>query len=161
MTRAEHAFAQAARTFVRGARMLDRVDSGLTLPQYRLLTLLDAKDERSTALAQRLTVSKPAISSVVDVLTALRYVQRRSDDDDRRACWLRITHDGRVALRQADAAYARRLEAVAGRMDDPALFLNTIADFAAALDSDLGSSRSLDTAATSAPSWPGSEVVPE
>ena len=102
--------------------MLDRVDSGLTLQQYRLLTLLDAGDERSTALAQRLAVSKPAISTSVEALSSVGYVARRADDDDRRASWLQITGAGQRALRRADEAYAQRLHTVAARMEDPESF---------------------------------------
>ncbi len=145
MTSSEKAFAEVARTFVRSARMLDRVDSGLTLPQYRLLTLLDAGDERSTALAQRLAVSKPAISTAVDVLTGLGHIRRKADNEDRRSSWLQITDSGQVALRRADQAYAKRLKTVAARMESPSRFLSTIADFAAALDRDLAEARSRST----------------
>ena len=117
--------------------MLDRVDSGLTLQQYRLLTLLDAGDERSTALAQRLAVSKPAISTSVEALSSVGYVARRADDDDRRASWLQITGAGQRALRRADEAYAQRLHTVAARMVDPESFLRALSHFAAALEEDL------------------------
>jgi DNA-binding MarR family transcriptional regulator len=117
--------------------MLERVDSGLTLPQYRLLTLLDAGDERSTALAHQLAVSKPAISTAVDALVVRGHVIRRADDGDRRASWLTITDHGRDALHRADEAYATRLRDVAGRMDDPRQFLDGIAGFAVALEEDL------------------------
>ncbi|GAA2104906.1 hypothetical protein GCM10009841_23320 [Microlunatus panaciterrae] len=135
------AHVDVARTLVRTARMLDRVDSGLTLPQYRLLTLLDAGDERSTALAERLAVSKPAISTAVEVLACLGHVRRRSDDGDRRASWLQITDAGREALGRADRAYAERLAEVTGRMDDPSAFVSCFAAFASALDTDLSERR--------------------
>lgn len=141
MTSTKRAYAEVARALVRSARMLDRVDSGLTLPQYRLLTLLDAGDERSTALAQRLAVSKPAISNAVETLSGLGHLSRRVDVGDRRATWLQITTSGVEALRQADEAYGVRIASVVERMDDPAGFLEGFADYAAQLDTDLAERR--------------------
>ena len=141
MTSNRASYARVARTIVRSARMLDRVDSGLTLPQYRLLTLLDAGDERSTALAQRLAVSKPAISTAVEILSGLGHIRRRADDGDKRASWLQITDSGVAALRQADDAYAERLTSVVERLDDPDGFIEMISAFADALDHDIAERR--------------------
>lgn len=141
MTADGSSYARVARTIVRSARMLDRVDSGLTLPQYRLLTLLDAGDERSTALAQRLAVSKPAISTAVEILSGLGHIRRRADDGDKRASWLQITDSGVAALRHADEAYAQRLRSVVERLDDPDGFIETFGEFAEAIDTDLAERR--------------------
>lgn len=141
MTSNRSSLAFVARTIVRSARMLDRVDSGLTLPQYRLLTLLDAGDERSTALAQRLAVSKPAISTAVEILSGLGHIRRRAVDGDKRASWLQITDSGVAALRHADDAYAERLTSVVDRLDDPQAFIEMIAGFADALDADIAERR--------------------
>lgn len=130
-----------ARALIRGTRMLERVETGLSMPQYRLLSLLAAGDERSTALAQRLAVSKPAISNAVDTLTEAGRVRRLADPDDRRVIWLQITRSGSNALAIADHHYAERLSDVLGRMDEPDAFLTAVAAFADALDEDLSERR--------------------
>jgi len=117
----------AVRTLLRAGRMLDRVDTGLTPPQYRLLSLLADGTERSTALAQRLTVSKPAISAAVDALTAAGHVRRRSDERDRRITWLEITPTGEAALAAADAALVDRLDTVLEEVEDPSAVLAALA----------------------------------
>lgn len=122
---------------IRSARVLERVDTGLTMPQYRLLSLLDAGDERSTALAQRLAVSKPAISTAVEILTGLGHVARRADGEDRRVTWLQITPSGTAALERADLALAERLSLILDRMEQAEEFLARADEFAAAMDDDL------------------------
>lgn len=132
---------ETARALIRGTRMLERVETGLSMPQYRLLSLLAAADERSTALAQRLAVSKPAISNAVDTLTEAGHVRRLADPDDRRVVWLQITPTGADALAVADGHYADRLAGVLRRMDQPDTFLSAVASFADALDEDLAAHR--------------------
>lgn len=130
-----------ARALIRGARMLERVDTGLTMPQYRLLSLLAAGDERSTALAQRLAVSKPAISNAVETLAELGHLRRRGDSGDRRVTWLQLTAAGQAALAEADRRYSERLQQVAARMADAPGLAVALADFASALDRDLAERR--------------------
>lgn len=124
----------AVRSLLRAGRMLDRVNTGLTPPQYRLLSLLADGTERSTALAQRLTVSKPAISAAVESLTAAGFVRRRSDESDRRITWLEITTDGETALAVADDALVRRLDEVLAQLDDPAAVLTVLAELDGAME---------------------------
>lgn len=118
---------KAVRTLLRAGRMFDRVDTGLTPPQYRLLSLLADGNERSTALAQRLAVSKPAISAAVEALTAAGLVRRRSDQSDRRITWIEITPAGEAAMEQADGALIERFDEVLRELDDPAAILTALA----------------------------------
>lgn len=118
---------EAVRTLLRAGRMFDRVDIGLTPPQYRLLSLLADGNERSTALAQRLAVSKPAISAAVEALTAAGLVRRRSDQTDRRITWIEITPAGEAAMEQADGALIERFDEVLRELDDPAPVLTALA----------------------------------
>lgn len=124
----------AARVLLRAGRMLDRVDTGLTPPQYRLLSLLADGTERSTALAQRLAVSKPAISAAVETLTAARHVRRRSDDKDRRITWLELTPAGEAALTRADDALTVRLDEVLEQTEDTDAILTALADLDQAIE---------------------------
>jgi DNA-binding MarR family transcriptional regulator len=114
--------------------MLDRVDTGLTPPQYRLLSLLADGTERSTALAQRLAVSKPAISAAVEALTVAGHVRRRIDDTDRRITWLEITPVGEAAMAKADGALIERFAEVLKELDDPAAILSALAELDQAME---------------------------
>ena len=91
----------------------------LTLPQYRVLGILDRGPEASSALAEKLAVSRPSVTGVVDGLTARGLARRDHDPADRRRIGIELTDDGRRLLHQADAEVERRLHEIAGHLDDP------------------------------------------
>ncbi len=93
-------------TVMRLFRALERVDTGLTPQQYRILKLAGAGEERSARLAERLAVAKPTLTATADGLVAAGYVQRKELPGDRRVVRLCLTAAGRSALERADAAYA-------------------------------------------------------
>ena len=82
---------------------------GLSLPQYRVLSLLDAGPEISSALADRLAVRPPSVTAVVDGLVARDLVERSHLEDDRRRVSHVLTASGRYLLASADEAVERRL----------------------------------------------------
>ncbi|MGO9958039.1 MAG: MarR family winged helix-turn-helix transcriptional regulator [Solirubrobacteraceae bacterium] len=87
----------------------------LTLPQYRLLTLLGAGREAASALADKLAVSRPSVTGVVDGLVARGLVARNHESDDRRRVEHDLTDQGRRVLAAADAEVERRLGEIAAR----------------------------------------------
>src|SRR5438552_18615506 len=76
----------AARALARLARHVEHaLDSlELSLPQYRLLSLLGDGSSASSALAGRLAVSPPSVTAVVDGLVTRGLVERHADAADRR-----------------------------------------------------------------------------
>ncbi len=86
----------------------------LSLPQYRILGLLDERSAVSSDLAERLAVRPPTITAVVDGLVARGLVERRTVVADRRRVDHVLTEVGRRALRAADAAVTGRLDEIAG-----------------------------------------------
>jgi long-chain acyl-CoA synthetase len=90
----------------------------LSLPQYRVLGFLSAGEAASSRLAEKLAVSPPSITAVVDGLVAKGLVERRSDPNDRRRLPLALTEKGAVALVHADAAVHDRVELVLTQLDD-------------------------------------------
>jgi long-chain acyl-CoA synthetase len=88
----------------------------LSLPQYRMLGLLDESSAVSSDLAERLAVRPPTITAVVDGLVARRLVERRTVVADRRQVDHVLTEDGRRVLDAADAAVAARLGDIAGSL---------------------------------------------
>ena len=127
--------AQAAvLTVMRLFRTLERVDTGMTPQQYRILKLAGVGGERSARLAERLAVAKPTLTAIADSLVAAGYAQRETEAGDRRVVRLCLTATGRAALERADAAYAGWLRALLGETSDPAGVLEVLRDLDAALD---------------------------
>jgi DNA-binding MarR family transcriptional regulator len=100
---------QAVMILLRLFRALERVDTGLTPQQYRILKLAGAGGERSAKLAERLAVAKPTLTATADGLVAAGYARRDAEPGDRRVVRLCLTGAGRDAVDRADAAYARWL----------------------------------------------------
>jgi long-chain acyl-CoA synthetase len=79
-------------------------EADLSLPQYRLLAFLSQGDWAASALADRLDVSRPSITSLVDGLVKRGLVERRPSTDDRRRIDHVLTPTGRTALEAADVS---------------------------------------------------------
>jgi DNA-binding MarR family transcriptional regulator len=137
----EASIVAALRVLARLHRLLESTDSGLTLPQYRMLTALSEGGERSARLAERLTIRKPTVTALADGLVAAGYAQRHSEPGDRRIVRLHITDAGRTALAKAEAAYATRLVAVLDDVPDPEKFVEAMRAMGAALDRRAASMR--------------------
>jgi DNA-binding MarR family transcriptional regulator len=115
-------------------RALERVETGLTPQQYRILKLAGAGGERSARLAERLAVAKPTLTATADGLVAAGYAQREAEAGDRRVVRLCLTEAGRAALERADAAYAGWLGTLLSATGDTAGVLGALRDLDAAMD---------------------------
>src|SRR3954447_16465118 len=122
------------RTLARLARMLERGAGGLSLPQYRVLAVVDEGGERASHLAERLAVAKPTVTAAVDGLVERGYLKRTADCDDRRATKITVTASGRKALHDAEHAMHARLYEVLAHADDPAAIERALEDLGAAVD---------------------------
>jgi DNA-binding MarR family transcriptional regulator len=111
----------AARALARLARHVEHaLDSlELSLPQYRVLSLLGDGSSASSALAGRLAVSPPSVTAVVDGLVARGLVERHADAADRRRLTLVLTAHGLEVLHAAETAVDARLGEVAEYLEDP------------------------------------------
>jgi long-chain acyl-CoA synthetase len=85
----------------------------LSLPQYRILVLLAEGKEAASALAEKLAVSRPSVTGVVDGLVARGLVERHHVADDRRRVGHDLTAEGRRLLECADVEVERRLSEIA------------------------------------------------
>jgi len=92
----------------------------LSLPQYRILGLLDESPAVSSHLAERLAVRPPTITAVVDGLVTKGLVERRTVEGDRRRVDHVLTTAGHRVLDAADAAIDARLHEITDALDDPA-----------------------------------------
>ena len=91
---------------------LDHV--GLSLPQYRVLIILEKGSTAASTLASNLVVSPPSVTALVDGLVTRGFVERVSVVGDRRRVEHVLTDRGRKALAEADAAVNGRLDDIAG-----------------------------------------------
>ncbi len=127
----------AGRTLARLARQVELgvATSELSLSQYRVLMILDSGQEAASSLAEKLAVSRPSITGVVDGLCLRGLVCRDHVDGDRRRVDVRLTEAGAAVLAGAEAEIGRRLAAIAAHMEadvsDP---FATLAPWREALD---------------------------
>ncbi len=128
LTRAARALALAARALERAAGTRD-----LTLAQYRVLALVAAGDERSSLLADRLSVAKPTITAVVDGLVERGLIERTSVTGDRRSIRISLTKAGVHGLRAAEKEMSETLERILSEARDPAAVVAALGDLDDAL----------------------------
>ena len=84
----------------------------LTLSQYRVLAILGDGCAASSKLAEKLAVSRPSVTGVVDGLVARGLVRRDHTSDDRRRIDVGLTDAGRLLLSAADEAVEQRMERI-------------------------------------------------
>jgi long-chain acyl-CoA synthetase len=90
----------------------------LTLPQYRVLSILAEGSAAASGLANRLAVRPPSITAVIDGLVARGLVDRKQEDADRRKVALRLTGEGTRIVAEADRTVDAYLTAIAGHLPD-------------------------------------------
>ena len=80
------------------------IDANLTLPQYALLNVLDQTGVMSmTEMGEKLHVSKPAVTNLVDRLEKAKYLKRLPHSSDRRVYLLEIQQKGKILVRKIQA----------------------------------------------------------
>jgi DNA-binding MarR family transcriptional regulator len=126
-----------SRTVGRLSRQLERrLDAhGLTLAQFRALSLLADETVSAARVADWLAVSPPSVTSVVDGLVARGLAERRRDPSDRRRQAVAITRAGREVLVAAEHGGDALLEEIAATMAPGAGHLvDAIREWGEALD---------------------------
>jgi MarR family transcriptional regulator for hemolysin len=124
----------AVRVLARLHRMLEVTDSGLTVPQYRVLAAIAQGGVRSAHLAERLTVRRPTLTAIADGLVAAGYACRESEAGDRRVVRLHATDAGRAALAHADEAYLARFSRLLAEIPNPDRLVADLLSVGDALD---------------------------
>ena len=82
-------------TMLRVSRVMERVHSGVSPQQYRMLRLIGGGGERSARLAEKLAVARPTLTSTADSLVAAGLAVRQAEPGDRRVVRLCLTRPGR------------------------------------------------------------------
>jgi DNA-binding MarR family transcriptional regulator len=101
------------------ARQVELVlaDQDLSLAQYRVLALLADQPEVASALAEKLAVSRPSVTTVVDGLVARDLVERVHDTEDRRRVHHLLTRKGHGVLHRADEVIESGMRVVLEHLD--------------------------------------------
>jgi len=104
-------FRGGLRLLARLARIAERtcLESGISLPQYRLLVSASGEPQRASELADAVGVSRPTLTSLVDGLEASGLVRRVPEPTDRRGIRLELTEAGRDARRRAEVTLTSRM----------------------------------------------------
>lgn len=116
---------------------LGLADRDLSLPQYRVLVFLsEMGSSAARALADRMGVTPPSVTAMVDGLSARGLVERRPSATDRRRVDVVLTASGEEELVAADRAVDARLAAVATHLDavEAALACGGLETWCVALD---------------------------
>ena len=118
---------KAVRALARASRLVERASIGLSFADFRVMSALDAGEERATRLADRLALGKPAVSASVDSLSKRGLIVRSKVEGDNRAVALTISDDGRELYERMKARMARQLELLAERTPDPQRVIDALA----------------------------------
>jgi DNA-binding MarR family transcriptional regulator len=99
------------RLLARLARVAERAcrESGISLPQYRLLLSVSGTSQRPSELATQVGVSRPTLTSLVDGLAQAGMINRVPVPTDRRGIRLEPTEEGRAAIERAEARLTQRM----------------------------------------------------
>ena len=126
------------RLLARLARVAEKtcLESGISLPQYRLLVSASGTPQRASDLAEAIGVSRPTLTSLVDGLEAVGLIRRVPEPSDGRGVRLTLTDAGQEAAERAERALTGRLISLAGREVGDALGLisNVVDQLGEALD---------------------------
>jgi DNA-binding MarR family transcriptional regulator len=120
---AELSYSTVGWTAARLARQVEVALTPLDLSpaQYRMLVQIARGTDASSSLAQKLAVSAPSVTSVVDGLVQRGAVERAHSVEDRRRIALALTEDGRRLLQGAEDALRERLQSIADELEDEGL----------------------------------------
>jgi DNA-binding MarR family transcriptional regulator len=104
-------FRAGIRLLARLARVAEQTcqQTGISLPQYRLLVSAAEGPQRASELAAAVGVSRPTLTSLVDGLEHSGLVKRVPVPTDRRGIQLELTEAGREATIRAENALGARL----------------------------------------------------
>jgi DNA-binding MarR family transcriptional regulator len=84
----------------------------LSRPQLRLMMKLRGAAPTVSELAERLNISSPGVTQMIDKLQARGFVTRYSPDKDQRIVRVTITELGRDTLKRAELLFAQRVNEI-------------------------------------------------
>lgn len=112
--------ARSVRAVAIASRLFEQacLETGVSLPQYRLLLWVRHGPRRAAELAGRIAVRPPTVTALVDGLVELGFLARGPVPGDRRGIELTLTPDGRAALDRTEGALSALLGSIGARGDE-------------------------------------------
>ncbi|NKQ52522.1 MarR family transcriptional regulator [Amycolatopsis sp. K13G38] len=99
------------------ARSIASVDESITIPQFRLLVVLDTQGPlKLTALAEHLAVNPSTATRMVDRLVSADLVSRTANPASRRELVVTLTDGGAAVVRQVTQRRRAEITRIVGRM---------------------------------------------
>lgn len=90
----------------------------VTIQEFDLLRFAEGNEVRMVDLANRMSVTPPAVTKIVDGLARRRLVARRQDRNDRRVTRLSLTASGQTRLDSVRDAASEFLSGLITELDD-------------------------------------------
>ena len=91
----------------------------LTFPQYNAMLAVRELDQVSVKhLAERLAVSPPSVSTMVDRLVEMGLVERQPNPSDRRGVVIRLSDDGKEKIESLETSILRFLVELMGDLTE-------------------------------------------
>ena len=99
------------------ARSIASVDEAITIPQFRLLVVLDTRGPvKLTALAEHLAVNPSTATRMVDRLVAAGLVSREANPASRRELVVALTESGSAVVREVTQRRRKEITRIVSRM---------------------------------------------
>ncbi len=129
--------ARAVRTVAIVSRVFEQVcrETGVSLPQYRLLLFLRHGPKRAGELAARAAIKRPTLTAIVAGLEKEGRLSRIADDSDGRGGRIEITPQGRAALGEAEYALGQVMDELCN-LGDYETLLGALDDLASIVDAE-------------------------
>ncbi|WP_329045691.1 MarR family transcriptional regulator [Amycolatopsis sp. NBC_01488] len=103
------------------ARSIAAAGDTITLPQFRLLVILQSRGAlKHAALAEYLGVTPSTASRMVDRLVAVGTVERQNSPNSRREIVLQLTKEGARLVRQVTTRRRKEIAKIVAKMPDDA-----------------------------------------
>src|SRR5689334_14922530 len=100
------------------SRSLERALEELTLPQFRILALIEVAPQRAALLADRSEVTRASLTSIVLVLERRNLIRREQVLGDKRGVLFGLTDEGRTVLDQSRRVLNERMLAFLSRFPE-------------------------------------------
>jgi len=118
---------KAVRALARASRLVERASLDLSFADFRVMSAIDAGEERATRLADRLALGKPTVSASVESLSKRGLITKSKVEGDNRATALALSGEGRDLYERMTARMSRQLELLAERTPDPRGVIDALA----------------------------------
>ena len=98
------------------SRSIAAVDDAVTLPQFRALVVLDARDRNVGELAHELRIQPSTATRLCDRLVRQGLARRTVDDANRREVTVSLSNSGRSLVREVTARRRREIELIMAKV---------------------------------------------